>query len=88
MKYSPAKWQVGLRLRMLAIALGTVATADVTMGTLVVGNQEQPKVLYLLPWQAVEKTPIAADDFTRQRHGVFDHVELQELPEEYLLISQ
>ena len=82
MKYSPAKCQVGLRSRMLAIALGTVATAEITMGTLVVGNQEQPKVLYLLPWQAAGKNPIAFDDFNRQRHGVFDQVELQELPEE------
>ena len=40
----------------LILALVTVASvADshvVEMGTRVTGNQEQPKVLYLVPWQA------------------------------------
>jgi hypothetical protein len=52
---------------------------EVTLGATVTGNQEQPKVLYIVPW----KTPSAAQaqyqPLNSQLKSVFKHVDRQEL---------
>jgi len=56
------------RLRTLCLLLGVVAADPVAAeeavieleGTTVIGNQELPKVLYIVPWQKSE-LPDAAD---------------------------
>ncbi|BFM17701.1 hypothetical protein R50073_38840 [Maricurvus nonylphenolicus] len=53
--------------------------ATVTLESTVVGNQEQPKVLYIVPW----KSPGTSADLYRpvssQLSAIFDHVERAEL---------
>lgn len=53
--------------------------ATVTLESTVVGNQEQPKVLYIVPW----KSPGSSADLYRpvssQLSAIFDHIERAEL---------
>ena len=39
----------------------------------IVGNQEQPRVLYLLPWQDADLRGDTLNLWRRQSYGVFDH---------------
>jgi len=52
---------------------------EVTLGATVTGNQEQPKVLYIVPW----KTPSAAQaqyqPLNSQLKSVFTHVDRRAL---------
>lgn len=56
--------------------------ANVTLESTVTGNQEQPKVLYIVPWKA----PAGPDDLYQsldsQLAEVFNHVERAELQRE------
>lgn len=53
--------------------------ATITLQTTVTGNQEQPRVLYILPWQ----TPLSGDvefkSLSSQQDEVFGHIEREEL---------
>ncbi len=53
--------------------------ATVTLESTVIGNQEQPSVLYIVPW----KSPGSSADLYRpvasQLSAIFDHVERAEL---------
>ena len=54
----------------LILALATAALTSVTdghvveMGTQVTGNQEQPKVLYIVPWQAPDGPDVLYRDIS------------------------
>lgn len=51
----------------------------VVLSDTVTGNQEQPKVLYIVPWQAAEDDTILKQPLTTQLHSeVFEHVERAE----------
>ena len=50
----------------------------VTMSTTIVGNQEQPKVLYLVPWQPATDVTILSLPVTSLMSDVFDHVDREE----------
>jgi hypothetical protein len=63
-----------------AVFIGANAEdATVTLESTVVGNQEQPKVLYIVPW----KSPGSSADLYRpvssQLSAIFDHIERAEL---------
>lgn len=69
------------------LLLGTLATMPalaqdegvVVLSDTVIGNQEQPKVLYIVPWQAAEDDTMLKQPLATQLHGeVFEHVERQE----------
>ena len=70
----------GGRGRWFAIALLSCLTAElcaaeasINLGSVIVGNQEQPRVLYLLPWQQAELAENSLNLWRRQSYGVFDH---------------
>lgn len=70
-----------LLLTSLLISLAAVAQEDnvVVLSDTVTGNQEQPKVLYIVPWQAAEDDTILSQPLTTQLHSeVFEHIERQE----------
>ena len=50
----------------------------VTMSTTIVGNQEQPKVLYIVPWQSATDVTILSLPVTSLMSDVFDHVDREE----------
>lgn len=51
----------------------------VVLSDTVTGNQEQPKVLYIVPWQAAEDDTMLKQPLVTQMHSeVFEHVERAE----------
>ena len=56
-----------------------VNNATINLQTTVTGNQEQPRVLYILPWQSPESPELGIDMLGSQEHGVFSHLEREEL---------
>ena len=53
--------------------------ATINLQTTVTGNQEQPRVLYILPWQSPEATDIEFETLSSQYDEVFGHLEREEL---------
>jgi hypothetical protein len=51
----------------------------VSLQTTVTGNQEQPQVLYILPWQSPPANEIDFELLNNQQKSVFGHVERIEL---------
>lgn len=48
----------------------------------VTGNQEQPRVLYILPWQSPATTDVDFEPLDSEQKAVFSHVEREELRRE------
>jgi hypothetical protein len=80
-----------LALRITAIlmvmltgqAVPAFAAGEVVLKDTVTGNQEQPKVLYIVPWQAADDDTILKQPIASQiNDDVFEHVERQELNRE------
>lgn len=71
---------------LLAVALLAASPTAVTqeegvvvLSDTVTGNQEQPKVLYIVPWQAAEDDSILKQPLSTRLHSeVFAHVERAE----------
>jgi len=55
---------------------------EVNLSTTIIGNQEQPKVLYILPWQSPGASELDSHNIASQLQMVFGHVEPQELRRE------
>lgn len=53
--------------------------ATVNLQTTITGNQEQPRVLYILPWQSPEASDIEFETLSSQYDEVFGHLEREEL---------
>lgn len=53
--------------------------ATIHLQTTVTGNQEQPRVLYILPWQSPEAADIEFQTLSSQSDEVFGHLEREEL---------
>ena len=62
-------------------ALVAAEEAVVTLRTTITGNQEQPKVLYIVPWKAPTKGDILYQSLRSQLNldGIFTHMEKSEL---------
>jgi hypothetical protein len=82
-----------LALRITAIVITLLAgqtspafaagDSVVVLKETVTGNQEQPKVLYIVPWQAADDDTILKQPIASQiNDDVFEHVERQELNRE------
>ena len=73
---------VMILLMVLVMMLPNALAQDdgvVVLSDTVTGNQEQPKVLYIVPWQAAEDDTILKQPLATQLHSeVFEHVERQE----------
>lgn len=59
-----------------------VQDATISLQTTITGNQEQPKVLYILPWQSPQPTDVDFESLDNQQQAVFNHVERDELRRE------
>jgi len=56
--------------------------ARINLQTTVTGNQEQPRVMYILPWQSPESRELEMEMLSSQEDAVFGHVERDELARE------
>jgi len=63
---------------------GKKMVQDVTINlqTTITGNQEQPRVLYILPWQSPLTTSVDFEPLDSQQKAIFNHVEREELRRE------
>lgn len=56
-----------------------VREASINLRTTVTGNQEQPRVMYILPWQSPDSPELEMEMLSSQQDAVFGHVERDEL---------
>jgi hypothetical protein len=54
----------------------------VSLQTTVTGNQEQPRVLYILPWQSPPASEVDFELLDSRQSSVFGHIERNELRRE------
>ena len=59
-----------------------VQDATINLQTTVTGNQEQPRVLYIFPWQSPAPENVDFESFSNDQRVVFGHVEREELRRE------
>lgn len=59
-----------------------VQDATINLQTTITGNQEQPRVLYILPWQSPQTADVDFEPLESQQKAVFNHVEREELRRE------
>lgn len=59
-----------------------VQDATINLQTTITGNQEQPRVLYILPWQSPQTANVDFEPLDNQQKIVFGHVEREELRRE------
>jgi hypothetical protein len=59
-----------------------VQDATINLQTTITGNQEQPRVLYILPWQSPQTANVDFEPLDSQQKAVFGHVEREELRRE------
>ena len=56
-----------------------VESATINLRTTVTGSQEQPRVLYIMPWQSPETPELGIQTLSTQADAVFGHIEREEL---------
>jgi len=56
-----------------------IRDATISLQTTVTGNQEQPRVMYILPWQSPLSPDLDIEMLNNQQDAVFGHVEREEL---------
>ena len=64
---------------ILVIAVGVQAQDNLRLESIITGNQEQPQVLYLVPWQTPASPTLKYDVINNQSAAVFEHLERSEL---------
>lgn len=62
-------------LGLLLVASAAAEQPVVNLESTVTGNQEQPKVMYIMPWQAPDGPDSLYQDFDSQMGSLFDPVE-------------
>lgn len=79
----------GLLMLLLANQVFAQPEGVVVLSDTVTGNQEQPKVLYIVPWQPAEDTTILSQPLTTKLHrDVFAHIERPEHVRELQYLEQ
>lgn len=63
----------------LLISVNVQAQNDPRLESIITGNQEQPQVLYLVPWQTPNSPTLKYDVINNQSAVVFEHLERSEL---------
>lgn len=56
-----------------------ISEANINLRTTVTGNQEQPMVMYILPWQSPDSPEFDLEMQSSQAEAVFGHIEREEL---------
>ena len=64
------------------LAKKMVQDATINLQTTITGNQEQPRVLYILPWQSPQTANVDFEPLDSQQKAVFGHIEREELRRE------
>jgi len=59
-----------------------VQDASISLQTTITGNQEQPRVLYILPWQSPMAGNVDFESLDNEQKAVFGHIEREELRRE------
>jgi hypothetical protein len=59
-----------------------VQDATINLQTTITGNQEQPRVLYILPWQSPTAGSVDFESLDSEQKAVFGHIEREELRRE------
>ncbi len=57
----------------------TIGEASINLRTTVTGNQEQPRVMYILPWQSPLSPELEMEMLGSEADSVFGHLERDEL---------
>jgi hypothetical protein len=77
---------------VFAIAASSVFAQSegvVVLSDTVTGNQEQPKVLYIVPWQPAQDDTILTQPLTTKLHrDIFSHIERPEHVRELQYLEQ
>ncbi|SMF11753.1 hypothetical protein SAMN02745866_00739 [Alteromonadaceae bacterium Bs31] len=86
------KTQLLFNYFLLALVLSPGAGAQdtdvVELSATVTGNQEQPKVIYIVPWQPAEDDSILYRPLNSKTDNVFSHVERSEHKRELKFIKE
>lgn len=56
-----------------------VNSATINLRTTVTGSQEQPRVLYIMPWQSPAAEELEIEMLSSQQDAVFGHIEREEM---------
>lgn len=73
---------------LAASALFGAATAEeINLESTVIGNQEQPKVLYIIPWKQADSLRRLDSTLPQTVGDVFRHLEYSELQREIKLLQ-
>lgn len=67
---------------LLASGAAVAQEARVVLRSTVVGNQEQPKVLYIVPWQQAETPELIYQPLQSLVDGVFEEIDRDEFVRE------
>lgn len=59
--------------------LAAIGEANINLRTTVTGNQEQPRVMYILPWQSPLSPELEMEMLGSEADSVFGHLERDEL---------
>lgn len=65
-----------------------VREANINLQTTVTGNQEQPRVMYIMPWQSPLSPELEMEMLSSQEDAVFGHVEREELTRELEAVDE
>ncbi|WP_444920353.1 hypothetical protein ACJJID_16095 [Microbulbifer sp. CnH-101-G] len=78
-----------LIILMSVICTGFTARAEeiTTLESTVIGSQEQPKVLYIIPWKQADSLQRLDSSLAQNFNTVFKHQELSEFKREIQLLS-
>lgn len=71
----------------LALAQPTIAEEIITLESTVVGSQEQPKVLYIIPWKQADSLQRLDSSLPQTIGDVFAHKDYRELQREIRLLQ-
>ncbi|MGH1470454.1 MAG: hypothetical protein ACRBCS_04630 [Cellvibrionaceae bacterium] len=88
MKETSMKWQKVTFCGALFLFASTffhvsyAQEATVNLSSTIIGNQEQPKVLYIVPWKSVNDSELENQSIQSQLDIIFGHVERIELRRE------
>ena len=75
-------------LSQCIIAAAGAEEAVINMESTVKGNQEQPKVLYIVPWKAPEGPAMLYQSIDSQLQAVFSHVDRAEFRRQLHYLKQ
>ena len=71
-----------LTVLMAAALSSNEATQLIEMGTTVSGNQEQPRVLYIVPWRSPDGPDTLYQDFSSRMDNLLEPVERESFQRE------